>query len=408
MPDKTSKTVLLASNVRLTGKYGKYSRIIKLAELFELMGMHVNIMVSELTFEIEKQHFSIIVTKANLKDTTSCKLLTKMVYNVKRAVILSSVYLKLLFCGTRYVIIASNYSGPSIDPLLACLLGKCMKVPFIFDYDDPDPENAALSMGWGKWNPYVILRFQLERVLCNSSRLTLVVGEQMRRLVSRSVNPRKVVVLYNTVSVSDFTQHYVGDSRLELDLPRDKTIISYVGLVKPKVLGIEDFLVAFSRVDADVREKFLILLVGPLHEYIYNMIRQLGLQNNVWSLGPLERQKALLVLRMSSLSIIPCPPSPLSKVIAPTKLFEAMSLGLPVLAPKVGELPLILGEEYPYYYEHAPNVLACVLRSVLNDERGLKVTGEKLRQLFAQKYSWECHKEQLLHVVSDFLSERCS
>jgi glycosyltransferase involved in cell wall biosynthesis len=365
--------------------------------------------VGEFTLEIARQHFSIIETGANLKDTTSCELVTKIAYNVKRFVMLSSVYLKLLLCGTKYNAIASSLAGnPPIEPLLACLLSKCLRIPFIFDYDDPGPENASVSMRWGKWNPYIILQFQLERVLCASSRLTFVVGEKMKRLVSRSVNPRKVVVLCNTVSTLASTEHQVGNGRFELNLPRDKTIISYVGLVRRRVLGIEGFLLAFSRVDRDIREKILILLIGPVDEYIQNMIRQLGLQNNVWSLGPLERQEALSVLGMSSLSIIPCPPPPLSKVIAPTKFFEAMSLGLPVLAPKVGELPLILGEEYPYYYDYTPNGLGCVLRSVLNDKKRLKVIGEKLRKLFEEKYSWERHKEQLLPVINDFLPEQCS
>jgi glycosyltransferase involved in cell wall biosynthesis len=386
--------------------YGKSSRILKLAELFDSIGLHVTMIVSEFTLKIARQHFSIIETRANPKDTTSRKLVTKIVYNVKRFVMLSSVYLKLLFCGARYNVIASSYVDPPIEPLLACLLSKCMRVPFIFDYDDPGPENATVSMRGGKWNPYVVLEFQLERVLCNSSRLTFVPCEEMKRLLSRSVNPRKVVVLYNTVSTSTSAEHQVVNGRFELNLPRDKTIISYAGLVKPRVLGIEGFLLAFSRVDRDVREKILILLIGPVEEYIQNMIRQLRLQNNVWSLGPLERQEALSVLRMSSLSIIPCPPPPLPT--APTKFFEAMSLGLPVLAPKAGELLLVLGEEYPYYYDYTPNSLGSVLRSVLNDKKRLKAIGEKLRKLFEEKYSWERHKEHLLPVIHDFLPEQCS
>lgn len=82
----------------------------------------------------------------------------------------------------------------------------------------------------------------------------------------------------------------------------------------------------------------------------------------------------------------------------PLIILEAMAMGVPVIATKVGDIPEMLGQNYPYLIE--PSSIQS-LKEAIEKIGSLSSTeifeiGERLKKRFEEKYSFDKHKSLLL------------
>jgi glycosyltransferase involved in cell wall biosynthesis len=400
MPEASFGNALVTSNVRLTGTDGKSIRLLHVVDLLNSLGFKVILVINKCNLNTPGP-CSIIETKIGLNDNLSDGAFKKVFFRLSQFIKLFSFYAKLLVLDLNCKIVVSSLEGLQTDSFFACLLSKFKRIPFIYDYDDPSPEilRSAWERSYFGRRILAYLPRIAERFLCTSSSLTFVPNESMRQLISRSVKTNKLVVLYNTVSKSADFDHLLFDvKKTELGLPQHKMIISYIGLIKAKSYRIDDLLKLFSQIDPELREKIQLVFVGPQDINIVDMIRHLKLEDCACYIGCVGREKAISILKLSSLSIIPIPLW--GSITAPiTKFFESMSIGIPILTIKTNEIQGILGKKYPYYYDYTVNNLEQALRSALTDQDKLKVVGEEIKKLFDENYNWEHHKKELLHVL---------
>ena len=122
--------------------------------------------------------------------------------------------------------------------------------------------------------------------------------------------------------------------------------------------------------------------LGPLENCLRDQAKSLLIQKRVKFLGYISSPSDLFA-SYSALVIS-------SKTEGlPIVLLEAMRAGLPVITTRVGAIPNVLGEDYPYYIEspssqHIADAINRFAKSSTNEKR---LVSDNLRALFDSKYT---------------------
>jgi colanic acid biosynthesis glycosyl transferase WcaI len=168
-----------------------------------------------------------------------------------------SSFLNLLFSKRPEIIIV--VSPPLLLGILAYVIGKLKRAPFVFHIQDLQPD-AAVGLGMIKRSKFVGLLYKIERFIYKKACLVSVISDGMReRVISKGVPEGKVVVFPNWVD-TDFIKPLQRQNgfRQRYGLG-DKFIVLYAGSIGVKQ-GLEILLnVADSLRDL---QDILFLIVG--------------------------------------------------------------------------------------------------------------------------------------------------
>lgn len=384
------KKALLTSNINLTDSDGKSLRLLGLARLLHDAGCRVTLVVSECSSAAAKR-YSIIETKAPLRDILLYGPLKRLFHYFRQSISLLSFYAKLLILGADYDIVVTSLVGPDTDSLLACMLSKIRRVPFVYDYDDPSPELRIAFFGVGINDPRVKLSLFTRNILIQNASLVLTAADTVRhQIIEGSKKTINVCVWYNLpemdcVSVSEDKKYL----RQKLGLDSESFIVSYLGRVPS--WGIEplrNMLVDFAEdLKHDENILFLIIGGGRWEEYYRRTIQSLRLTDRILITGMNPRQKALEYLMASNVSCIPFGSSLASSHIVPTKLFESMALGIPVLCVQSTNYVRILGDDGIYFDGSASDLSKKIRWCLMNQKKVEKISSD-LKLRFVREYTW--------------------
>lgn len=161
------------------------------------------------------------------------------------------------------------------------------------------------------------------------------VSEDLRRSLVGEYGTEKVVTIHNGIPCKPTPGTDKTKKKLELGIPLDKRIAGTMGRLQP-VKGIHHFLEA-ARTIVETREDVVFMIVGdgPLESVLKEMAQELGIHDHVFFLG--FREDAIEVLSIMDVFVL----TSLHEGI-PLSLLEAMYLGLPVVATRVGGMPEVV------------------------------------------------------------------
>jgi glycosyltransferase involved in cell wall biosynthesis len=399
---KDSKKALLTSNIRLTDTNGKSLRLLSLAELLNSAGFEVTLIVSECD-SIMARKFSIIETKTDLRNTLSDNLLEKVFHYTKQFIKLLSFYAKFLILKVNCDIIVSSLVGPEIDSLFACMLSKIKRTPFVYDYDDPSPEIRMFFYKCGANDPRVKLSILSRNILIRNASLILTSAETISRQIAENFRKTKrVYTWYNLPKTDDIYINIDKNKnrlRRKLGLSTKSFIISYIGNVPNwGVETLRNILIdCAGNFKCDKNVLFLIIGGGPWEEYYRKLIKRLRLTDCILITGSIARRNALEYLMVSNVSFIPFGFNCASMHILPTKLFEAMALGVPILCARLPNLFQILGDD-GIYFDDTHDITKKIRWCIMNQEKLDKIS-TNLKSKFFSEYTWEKRCLSLVNVL---------
>ena len=218
--------------------------------------------------------------------------------------------------------------------------------PFVFELRDLWPESIK-TVGAMKDSATLRLLERLERFLYRKAICVVAVTESFRRnLVERGIDPQKIAVVTNGVDLSRFQP-----------LARDPELAERFGLTGKFVLGyvgthgmahaLETILETAARIKAlpeGANVRFVLLGDGARKQALKETAARMGLDNVVF-LDTVPKAEVPLYWSLLDVSIIHLRKADNFTQVIPSKLFECMGMGIPVLHGVAGESAEIVERE---------------------------------------------------------------
>jgi glycosyltransferase involved in cell wall biosynthesis len=232
-------------------------------------------------------------------------------------------------------------SPPFFQVGAAVLFARWHRTPFVFEVRDLWPETfaamGAISRGW-----LFRLLERAELALYRAADRIVVVTEAFREdLVRRGVPAGKIAVIVNGADL-DFYAPRPADEELRARLGgTGRFLVTYVG-THGLATGLEQLLDAAERQRGDPRFAFALVGEGARRDALIGEARRRGLSNVTFQ--PALPKSAMPAVYASSDACVVClrPLALFSKVI-PSKLFEILAAGRPLVAALSGEAAAIAG-----------------------------------------------------------------
>lgn len=246
-----------------------------------------------------------------------------------------------------------------------------------------------------------------ERAAFSTPDLIVAVSEGVRAHVTRSgASSDRVIVLPNGVDLAQFQPTIDPSpvrSRYQLT---DKLIVGFVGSLKPWH-GVELLLEAFADVRTVItrqercggtsarRSDNLHLLIvgdGPQREALYQLRKELGLDDSVTFTGVVSHDDVPKHLAAIDIAVVPYLSSD-GFYYSPLKMMEYMAMGVPVVAPMLGQIPSLLrGPGKPaglLYRADDRHELGTALLQLILDRSLRQVLGNNGAERARREHSWQ-------------------
>jgi glycosyltransferase involved in cell wall biosynthesis len=192
-------------------------------------------------------------------------------------------------------------------------------------------------------------------------------------------------------------------------MPENTFNVIYVGGVT-RVRGSVELVKALQLVKLDGYQKVKLFLVGPvtsagLKEDLEVFIQKHELKDYVYMPGSVSHEKVPGLLAQAHVGVAVLHPDPNYIESLPTKLFEYMAAGLPVIS---SNFPLwkeiVEGNECGITVDPLnPKKIAEAIEYLLNHPEERQRMGENGRRAVLEKYNWETESAKLLKLYEELL-----
>jgi glycosyltransferase involved in cell wall biosynthesis len=224
-----------------------------------------------------------------------------------------------------------------------CSLFK--RAPFVFELRDLWPESIK-AVGALKNSNFVRLFEALELFLYRRAfRIVSVTRSFKNNLVQRGINADKIIVITNGVDLNRFF-HRAKNEDLVMQLGlKDCFVAGYIG-THGMAHSLETLLHAMSKLrDHPCGKKIRLVLLGDgaRKQFLKEEAKKLNLTNVIF-IDTVSKEKVSDYWSILDTSIIHLKKTELFKTVIPSKLFECMGMGLPILHGVEGESADIVAE----------------------------------------------------------------
>lgn len=231
------------------------------------------------------------------------------------------------------------------------------------------------------------------KTIKNSDEITVVSNSCANELQEIYKIDRKIVVVGNGVD----TNFFVIGKRKDVKKP----YILYTGRLDSRK-GLVDLIKSAKYVCREYADiKFILTGKGPIKNYLERKINELGLKNNFYFAGFVDRSTLLEYYQNSTIYVLPSYYEGL-----PTTLLESMSCGIPSIATDVeGSSELIEdGENGLLVPPGDPKRLAEAILRLLDDEELRERLGDNARKHIVNNYDWEIITNKIEEIYKDAIA----
>jgi len=293
--------------------------------------------------------------------------------------------------------------------VISGLVPKAFGAKVILDMHDPMPELMETILNRGEDSLAVRLLMSLEKwSMARADAVVTVNAAFQRAFASRSCKAEKISVVMNAPDEKIFA------TSPEQPVPQDRRCHSGFAIMYHGSLlernGADLAVDALAKVRRYLPDAQLFIYGKrtPFLEKVMELARDKGVSESVHYLGPKTLEDVVRAIEDCDVGIIPNPRSAFTEMNTPTRIFEFLAMGKPVIAPRTQGICDYFGAESLIFFEPGnTDDLAQKLAYVFTHpvEVGEAV---KRGQGVLQQHSWASERQRYIELVSHLLQARAT
>lgn len=283
----------------------------------------------------------------------------------------------------------------------AWFVARLKRKPFIFELRDLWPESVTAVGAMNRSSR--LLRFfgwAIEKMYAKADRIIAVTESFKQILVEKHhISSAKIIVCKNGVDPGAIKATASKSALKKQYKLGDKYLVGYVGTIG--MAHSVQTIVEAAKLNRHKQIHFVIMGAGAEAEQMERLAQPL---QNVTFISSGTRQDALNVLNMLDVAIVHLRNTPLFETVIPSKIFEAMALGKPILMGVRGESRDIVIKQAKAgvaFKPEDPDELNQAIETI--QER--YYDAQKIKQFVDRHYNREIIAEQMLEAMHNAVGE---
>ena len=213
-------------------------------------------------------------------------------------------------------------------------------------------------------------------------------------LVRMGVPEGKITVILNVPDNRVYQQRLVGDNSQEEDGVFN--IVQHGTITEN--YGIQVVIHALTLINPAIPVLYNVVGFGEHRPKLEEMVSEFNLQKRVTFHGYVTREHLLEILYCSDIGVVPM----LFEYQSPNKLFELITMGIPVIASDLKTFRQHFSDEEILYFETGNSEdLAEAIKFAVQHPDQMAQQAQRARHRF-QNYSWEVMKERYIELYKKF------
>ena len=291
--------------------------------------------------------------------------------------------------------------------VLTALVPKLLGAKVILDMHDPMPElmttiynleNASLSVRLIRW---------LETWSMARATAVITVNLACKRIFSsRSCHPAKISVVMNSPDGDIFPFRTPHAPPSAPDDTQKRRVIMYHGSLVERN-GLDLAIAALDQVKDTIPDVEL-RIYGRRTDFldrVMETVREIGLHDRVHYLGPKRLEELVGAIEECDVGIIPNQRNAFTEINTPTRMFEYLALGKPVIAPRTPGIQDYFHPGSLFFFEPGDkDDLAQSIEYVLS-HTGEAMENAKQGQKVYLAHAWSQERQILVNLIDSLLRE---
>ncbi len=326
-------------------------------------------------------------------------------FNYSVFILISALVLAMRSLRRRYDLV---YIHNMPDVLVASgLWPKLLGAKVILDQHDPMPELMMTIFGLDRQSFGVRVLAWLETWSIARADLVITVNEACKKIFgSRSCAPEKIGVVMNTPDESIFPFRPASAPMATTVSQREKFVLMYHGSLVERN-GLDLAIDALGQVRSSIPGAELRIYGQdtPFLRSVMTRARQNGLTDCLSYYGPKKLEELVQEIQSCDLGLIPNHRSAFAEINTPTRIFEYLALGKPVIAPRASGITDYFSEEAMIFFELGDaRDLARQIEFAYRNPVKVGMTVARGQEVY-RNHRWSQERQQLLDLVTGLLAE---
>ncbi|MDL4840824.1 N-acetyl-alpha-D-glucosaminyl L-malate synthase BshA [Aquibacillus rhizosphaerae] len=182
------------------------------------------------------------------------------------------------------------------------------------------------------------LKKMIKHGIEKSDTVTAVSGSLVAQTKEMLEIEKPIDVVYNFVDESEYYYKNNPDLKQQYHIKKHEKVLIHISNFR-KVKRVQDVIRVFEKVNKQLPSKLLLIGDGPEYSEIFQLVRELGLENEVLFLG--KQKNIAELLSIADLKLLLSEKESFGLV-----LLEAMACGVPCIATNVGGIPEVIEDNY--------------------------------------------------------------
>ncbi|MBN1588209.1 MAG: glycosyltransferase family 4 protein [Pirellulales bacterium] len=321
--------------------------------------------------------------------------------SLKRTLDYLSYVFSAIFFFWRYpkfdVIVAS--SPPLFVPIAGYAISRLRRRPWVFEIRDLWPATIeAVGAGRGRMLKWLT---RLEMFLYRKADHIIPLTDSFKDdLTSRGVPAAKIDVVTNGVDTHKFNRDNVRfDARERLGVAPDKFLAAYVGTIG-MCQGLETMVDAAEQCRDNPDVVLLMMGEGAERATLEAEARRRGLDNLLFH-DFVPHEEVISYLGALDATIVHLRPHPLFKTVIPSKIFESMAMGVPMIYAVEGHSAEIVEKAGAGICIPSgdPEAMAHAVLELARNPEKRKQLSEDGQAAVSREYSRRAKAEDMIHIL---------